>query len=107
MAWGSIGTACDMSASYRSLTTTSAPSMAASASPFTIVEREATLPSRTTSSEPSYDSQSGWMTGAPSATAASGWPIAGSTSYSTSISSTARAAISGDSAATAAITSPS
>ena len=52
-AWGSIGTACDMSASYRSLTTMSAFSMAASASPLTMVDREQMLPSRTTSSEPS------------------------------------------------------
>ena len=49
IARGSIGTACDASATWRVRTISSASRMAASASPRAIEEKEATLRSRSTS----------------------------------------------------------
>ena len=72
-----------------------------------MVEKPRTLPFSPSSSSASYDSQSSWMSGAPSAVAASMSLTAGSGSYSTSIAAAASAAISGVRAATAATMSPS
>src|SRR5213076_2028912 len=102
IARGSIGAPCDPSATYRPFTTTSAPAIAASASPFATTEYPRTFPCRPRSSSPSYDSQSAWTSGASAASAASTSVSGGSGSYSTSINPTASSAIAELVAATAA-----
>ena len=69
MARGSIGVACEPSATKRLLITRSASFMPCSTSPLTIVEWEASLPSRTMPSVSPYEAQSTCTSGAPGASA--------------------------------------